>query len=362
MKNGTTRIATLPGDGIGPEVVGEACRVVRAIVELESELSIEFDEFPWGSEYYLEHGVMMPEDALERLANFDAILLGAVGDPRVPDDVTLWGMLLPIRQGFHQYINLRPIKQIKSALSPLADVRAGVATIDMMIVRENSEGEYAGKGFFLGEDTPHDSAIQVSVFSRQGVERVIRYALDLAQRTDRGVTSVSKANALNYSGVFWDKVFAEVAREYPEVPTRSQLVDAAALHMVLNPGSYEVVVGSNLFGDILSDLGAGLVGGLGLAPSANLNPEREFPSMFEPVHGSAPDIVGQDRANPVATIWAAAMMLGHLGFPTWERRVVESIEIVLQEGAVRTPDLGGSSTTREMTTAIIDVLNTQTQP
>jgi len=345
------RIAVLGGDGIGPEVTREACRALERVAELDGHVRFELIHFDWGSEYYLKHQVMMPADGLDHLEGFDAILLGAIGDPRVPDDVTLWGLLLPIRQRFQQYVNLRPIRLLDGVATPLAKRSPG--DIDMLIVRENSEGEYAGKGLFLNEGTAEETALQIGVFSRRGVERVLRYAFEIARRDGRSLTSVSKANALNYSGVFWDRMLDEVERDYPDVLCRRLLVDAAALHMVRDPGKFEVVVGSNLFGDILSDLGAGLVGGLGLAPSANLNPEREFPSMFEPVHGSAPDIAGRQIANPLAAIWAAAMMVGHLGFPHWQDEMVRAIERLLAEGTVRTLDLGGNASTGDITDALL---------
>jgi len=357
-ENVTLRIAVLAGDGIGPEVTGEACRVLEHIARLDGRLRIELTHFDWGSEYYLRHRVMMPSDGLDQLADFDAILLGAIGDPRVPDDVTLWGLLLPIRQRFQQYVNLRPIRLLAGVPTPLANRQPG--DINMLIVRENSEGEYAGKGVFLNEGTPEEMALQIGVFSRRGVERALRYAFELARRGGRSLTSVSKANALNYSGVFWDRMLDEVERDYADVSCRRLLVDAAALHMVLDPGRFQVVVGSNLFGDILSDLGAALVGGMGLAPSANLNPDGLFPSMFEPVHGSAPDIAGCQMANPLATIWAAAMMVGHLGFPEWEGEMVRAIEQLLAEGMVRTPDLGGTATTGEVTEALLAHLRVPT--
>lgn len=348
------RIAVLPGDGIGPEVTGEACRVLERVAELDGRLEIQLTNFGWGSEHFLRTGKMMPDDGVEQLSHFDSILLGAVGDPRVPDETTLWGLLLPIRQGLHQYVNLRPIRLLPGIETPLAGRTS--KDLDMVIVRENSEGEYAGKGAFLQEGTEEEMALQIAVFSRRGVVRVLRYAFELARRLGVPVTSVSKANALNYSGVFWDRMLDEVERDFPEVTCRRLLVDAAALHMVLDPGSFDVIVGSNLFGDVLSDLGAGLVGGLGLAPSANLNPERDYPSMFEPVHGSAPDIAGRGVANPLASIWAAGMMLGHLGYPGWEESIVRAVEGLLSDGAVRTPDLGGSATTTEVTDALLELL------
>ena len=349
------RIAVLGGDGIGPEVVAEACEVLQTIAELDPQMHFEFTVLDWGTSYYLRHGQMLPEAATDLLCEYDAILLGAVGDPRVPDDVTLWGMLLPIRQRLNQYVNLRPVRLLPGVNSPLVAPGNG-QPIDMIIVRENSEGEYAGKGFFLGERTPLETAVQMSVFSRPGVERILRYAFELAKASGRTLTSISKGNALNYTGVFWDRMVAEVSKEYPEVSCRQLLVDAAALHMLRDPASFEVVVASNLFGDILSDLAAGIVGGLGLAPSANLNPEHDYPSMFEPVHGSAPDIAGTGRANPIAAIWAGAMLVGHLGHPLWESKIVDAIQATLAAGVVLTPDLGGIARTHDVTKAIIGSL------
>lgn len=349
--NGPFRVALLPGDGIGAEVTSEARRVLAWITQRDPRVELDFTEFEWGSDYYLRYGQMMPDDGLDQLGAFDAILLGAVGDPRVPDDITLWGLLLPIRQRFNQYVNLRPIRLLEGVPTPLAHRQPGA--VDMLIVRENSEGEYAGQGLFINQGTPAETALQIAVFSRIGVERILRYAFELARQTGRSVTSVSKANALNYSGVFWDRVLDEVESDYRDVTCRRLLVDAAALHMVLDPTGFEIVVGSNLFGDILSDLGAGLVGGLGLAPSANLNPERDYPSMFEPVHGSAPDIAGRNVANPLAAIWAAGMMLGHIGFPEWEREIMTAIERLLASGRARSRDLGGEASTTKVTTELL---------
>lgn len=353
---GPSRIACLPGDGIGAEVTNEARRVLEWIAQRDARVDLEFTEFEWGSDYYLRHGQMLPNDGLDQLESFDAIFLGAVGDPRVSDDITLWGLLLPIRQRFHQYVNLRPIRLLEGVPTPLANRRPG--DVDMLIVRENSEGEYSGQGLFINQGTPAESALQISVFSKIGVERILRYAFDLARRTGRSLTSVSKANALNYSGVFWDRVLDEVQSDYPDVTCRRLLVDAAALHMVLDPTSFDIVVGSNLFGDILSDLGAGLVGGLGLAPSANLNPEHDYPSMFEPVHGSAPEIAGRNLANPLAAIWTAGMMLGHLGFPEWEKEIIAAIERLLASGYAKSRDLGGEASTTQVTAALLVELGT----
>lgn len=340
------KIAVIGGDGVGPEVTGAARQVLEHIAALDKSLSFQFDPFPWGCEYYLKTGRMMPEDGLETLKRYDAILLGAVGSPSVPDHISLRGLLLVIRQGFDQYVNLRPVKLLKGAPCPLAGVSR--EQVDMIFVRENTEGEYAGAGGFF-----EDRAEQTAVFTRKGCRRVMRYAFELARKEGRTLTSVSKANALNYSMVFWDSIFRELSAEYPEVETRTLLVDAASMFMVREPQRFGVVVCSNLFGDILTDLGAAVAGGMGLAAGANLDPERRFPSMFEPVHGSAPDIAGQGKANPMATIWAAAQMLEHIGQPEWAQRILSALETVLSEGRVRTSDLGGHSSTDEVTAEVI---------
>jgi tartrate dehydrogenase/decarboxylase/D-malate dehydrogenase len=348
------RIALLPGDGIGPEVTESARALLDAIASLDPALSFTTKEFPWNAEHYLATGAMMPSDGMATLAEFDAIFLGAIGDARVPDHVALRQLIFAIRQGFNQYVNLRPVKLLSGVTTPLLGRKP--EDLDMIIVRENSEGEYAGLGGTIFPGSVDEVALQTSVFSRRGVERILRYAFDLARAEGRRLSSVSKGNALNFSGVLWDDLFTAISAEYPDVPSNNLLVDAAALHMVQHPEKFDVIVASNLFGDVLSDLGAALVGGLGFAASANLNPERTFPSMFEPVHGSAPDIAGQNVANPVATLWAVGMMLSHFGRPDWERAVIDAIEIVLVEGTIRTPDLGGRASTTEMTTAIVDAL------
>ncbi|WP_303131479.1 tartrate dehydrogenase [uncultured Olsenella sp.] len=340
------RIALIPGDGIGPEVVAEAEGLLRAIAAADGGFCFDFTSFPWGCEYYLREGRMMPEDGIDQLRGFDAILLGAVGFPGVPDHVSLRDLLLRIRHDFDEYVNVRPVRLLRGAPCPLKGVEPG--QIDMTFIRENSEGEYAGSGSWLYPDTPREVVIQDGVFSRHGTERIMRYAFELARREHKSLTSISKGNALNYSMVFWDQVFDEISREYPEVETHSYLVDAAAMLMVRDPGRFQVVVASNLFGDILTDLGAAISGGMGLAAGANLNPECEFPSMFEPIHGSAPDIAGKGIANPLATIWSAAQMLEHLGQGEWAARVVDAIERVLQAGDDLTPDLGGSASTSEL--------------
>ena len=344
------RIAVIAGDGVGPEVMAEAVKVLEAASAKDGRFSFEFTYFPWGCEYYLKTGEMMPKDALETLKAFDAILLGAVGSPGVPDHISLRELLLTIRHGFDQYINLRPVKLLEGAPCPLKDVPR--EDIDMIFVRENSEGEYSGSGAWLYKGTPHEVVIQNGVFSRMGCERVIRYAYNLAREKGKTLTSISKANALNYSMVFWDQIFAEVGKEFPDVETHSLLVDAASMFMVKDPKRLQVVVTSNLFGDILTDLGAAISGGMGLAAGANLNPEKKFPSMFEPIHGSAPDIAGKGIANPLASAWTAGQMLTFFGYPEWEDRIVNAIQELLVEKKALTPDLGGSASTSECGSAL----------
>lgn len=339
------KIAVIPGDGVGPEVIREGVRVLEEAARLDGGFRFEFTWFPWGCGYYLKHGRMMEEGGISRLEKFDAIYLGAVGYPGVPDHISLWDLLLTIRKSFDQYVNLRPITLLKGAPCPLKDVRR--EDIDMLFVRENSEGEYAGSGSWLFKGKPNEVVIQDGVFSRTGCERIIRYAFELARERKKSLTSISKANALNYSMVFWDQIFEEVSREYPDVETHSYLVDAASMLMVKDPRRFEIVVTSNLFGDILTDLGAAIAGGMGLAAGANLNPERIYPSMFEPIHGSAPDIAGQGKANPLAAIWSASQMLDFFGHEDMGSRVLSAIEAVLDEGSVLTPDLGGTATTSQ---------------
>ncbi|MBQ5950650.1 MAG: tartrate dehydrogenase [Lachnospiraceae bacterium] len=350
----TYRIAVIPGDGIGPEVTREAVRVLETAAELDGRFAFEFTEYPWGCEYYLKSGEMMPEDGLDLLSGSDAILLGAVGYPGVPDHISLRGLLLKIRKGFDQYVNLRPVRLLKGAPCPIKDVSP--EDVDMVFVRENSEGEYSGQGAWLYPGTPQEVVIQDGVFSRKGCERVIRYAYELARREKKTLTSISKANALNYSMVFWDQIFAEVGREYPDVETHSLLVDAASMFMVKDPKRFQVVVTSNLFGDILTDLGAAIAGGMGLAAGANLDPERRFPSMFEPIHGSAPDIAGRGLADPLAAIWSAGQLLDHLGYPEWYKRIVDTIERMLSEKRSLTRDLGGTASTEECGSAFAELL------
>jgi tartrate dehydrogenase/decarboxylase/D-malate dehydrogenase len=344
------RIAVVAGDGIGREVVPAGLAVLEAATA-GSGVSFHFAEFPWGCEYYRRTGRMMDEDALERLRGFDAIYLGAVGDPGVPDHVAVWDLILPIRQRFHQYVNLRPMRWLDGVAGPLAGRRP--ADVDMICVRENSEGEYSGAGGRVHRGTEDEVAGQTGVFTRRGIARIARYAFELAGRRPRRLlASATKSNALQHSMVLWDEVVADVARDYPGVTWRKYHVDALAARMVTDPASLDVIVASNLFGDILTDLGAAISGSLGLAPGANIDPERHHPSMFEPIHGSAPDIAGLGVANPVGAIWAAALMLDHLGYPALHDRIVSAIERVLAAGRVRTPDLGGRATTVEMTEAI----------
>ena len=345
------KIAVIPGDGIGKEVIAEGVKVLEEVAKKDGGFKFEFTYFPWGCEYYKKTGKMMADDGIEQLTKHDAIFLGAVGAPGVPDHISLWDLLLIIRKSFDQYINLRPVKLLKGAPNPLKDVNE--EDIDMIFVRENTEGEYAGSGSWLFKDQPNEVVIQNGVFSRKGCERVIRYAYELAKSQGKSLTSISKGNALNYSMVFWDQIFAEVGRDYPEVKTYSYLVDAASMFMVKDPKRFEVVVTSNLFGDILTDLGAAIAGGMGLAAGANLNPERKFPSMFEPIHGSAPDIAGQGKANPLATVWSASQLLDFFGHEDWGKKLIDYIEEVLVEKKVLTPDLGGSSTTSEVGAEII---------
>jgi tartrate dehydrogenase/decarboxylase/D-malate dehydrogenase len=349
------RIAVIGGDGIGPEVVGAAIPVLEAVVEPRGT-RLDWQAFPWGSAHYLEHGCMMPADALDQLRSFDAIFFGAVGDPRLQDNLTLDGLLLPIRRGFDQYACVRPAVLYPGVRCPLAGKSPG--SIDFVVVRENTEGEYAQVGGVLYPGGPHEVAVQSGIFTRHGTERVMRFAFGLARQRDgkRRVTSVTKSNAQGYGMAFWDRVFAEVAREFPDIATESLLVDAACMDFVRRPESFDVVVASNLFGDILTDLSAAITGSLGLAPSANLNPARTAPSMFEPVHGSAPDIAGRRSANPMAAILAGAMMLEFLGATDAARAVESAVRTVLADGGPLTPDLGGTGTTTSVSEAVIERL------
>ena len=348
------RLALIPGDGIGREVIPAAVRVLNRAAEVTGSFSLSTHEFAWSCEHYLRTGSMMDADGLARLADFDAIFLGAVGFPNVPDHVSLWGLLLPIRQGFDQYVNLRPIKLLPGIKGPLRDKTP--ADIDMLFIRENTEGEYCGHGGRLFVGTPNEVATQTAVFTRRGTERVVRYAFEQARRRRKMLASCTKSNALNYSMVFWDEVVTDVHRDYPDIEVTSYLVDALAARMVLKPDSLDVVVASNLFGDILTDLGGALQGSLGLPASGNINPQKRHPSMFEPVHGSAPDIAGRGIANPLATIWAGIMMLEHLGEIEAANLIMSAMERVAAEGKTLTGDLGGISTTDEVADAVADAV------
>ena len=350
-------LALIPGDGIGPEVVAEARKVLDALASLDGAMGFHYSPFPWGSDYFRETGRMMPEDGLDQLRPHDAILFGAVGDPHIPDHVTLHGLILPIRRVFDQGICMRSSYLYEGVRSPLAGIKPG--QIDMVVFRENAEGEYASVGGFLYQGTPEEVAVQSNVFTRRGTERVIRAAFEHARRRDkkRKVTSVTKSNAMAYGMVFWDRVFREVAAQYPDVATESLLMDRACMDFIRWPGEFDVVVASNLFGDILTDIGAIITGSMGLAPSANINPEGRYPSMFEPVHGAAFDITGKGVANPQAAILAAAMMLEHLGEPAAAARVNMAVESALRDGRVKTPDLGGSSTTSQVGDEIVRLLS-----
>jgi len=347
----THSVAVIPGDGIGADVLDEGKRVLNAAAEADGGFRLEYTEFPWSCRYYLEQGRMAPPDFLDTLRDFEAIYLGAVGYPGVPDHVSLWELLLPIRKTFNQYVNLRPVRLLAGIRSPLAG--RGPTDIDFVCVRENTEGEYAGVGGRTQTGSPAEVAVQSGVFTRLGVERIIVYAFELARnRKRKKVTSATKSNALQYSMVFWDEVFAEVAQRYPDVQTEKWHVDALAARFVTHPQTLDVVVGSNLFADILTDLGAAIQGSMGTAASANLDPFKKYPSMFEPVHGSAPDIAGQGIANPLGAIWAGAMLLDTLGEAAAAGRIMRAMEDVTSEGRCLTRDVGGTATTKEVGEAI----------
>lgn len=350
------KIAVIPGDGIGNEVMDEGIKVLNLFAELKGDIKFTYEYFPWGCEYYLKTGKMMDDNGLDILKGFDSILLGAVGYPTVPDHISLHGLLIKIRQGFNQCVNLRPIKLLPGAPCPLKD--KSPEDIDFVVIRENVEGEYSGVGGIRFADRPEEIAIQTSVFTRKNTEKVMKYAYDLAEKRNKKkkLTSTTKSNALNYSMVFWDKVFGEIGKQYPEVETESIHVDAISMFFIQKPQNYDVVVASNLFGDIITDLGAALQGGLGFAASGNLNIEKEFPSMFEPVHGSAPDIAGKGLANPIAMIWTAKMMLDDLLEDPKAEEIINAITDVLVEGKSLTPDLGGKATTQQVGDAICDKL------
>src|SRR5215208_624250 len=344
-------VAVIGGDGIGPEVVGAGIRVLEAAAEDDPSLDLEFTEFPWGCEYYLEHGRMMPDDALETLAAFDVLYLGAVGWPTVPDHVSLWGLLLPIRRGFDQYVNLRPTRVLRGVESPLSEA----GTLDITVVRENTEGEYSDSGGRIYRGTPHEIAVQESIFTRRGVERIIRYAFEEAKARRGLLVGATKSNGISVTMPFFDEIFREISSDYPGVEASLMHADALAARLVLDPQSFDVVVGSNLFGDLLSEVTAAIAGAIGIAPSANLNPEGTYPSLFEPIHGSAPDIAGEGLANPSGAIWAGAMMLDHAGYPDAGARILAALEETLASGT-KTRDLGGTATTDEMADAVVKTL------
>ncbi|MEZ5040520.1 MAG: tartrate dehydrogenase [Saprospiraceae bacterium] len=344
----TYQITLLPGDGIGQEVIPESVKVLDKVAALAG-FQLVYKNYDYSCQYYKANGKMMPDDGLDRLRDCDSIFLGAVGFPGVPDHVSLWGLLIPIRRTFQQYVNLRPVRLLKGIASPLKNP----GEIDFYIVRENNEGEYSSIGGRLYEGTDSEMVVQESVFTRKGVDRVMKFAFELAQNRRKYLVSATKSNGIIHTMPFWDERFKEMAKAYPVVKTHQYHIDILTAHFVQHPDWFDVVVGSNLFGDILSDLGPAVVGGMGIAPGANLNPEREFPSMFEPVHGSAPDIAGKHLANPIACIWTGAMMLDHLGETAAAKAVVDAIEAVTAEGKVLTPDLGGKAKTAEVTAAIM---------
>lgn len=348
----TDRIAVIAGDGIGNEVVPDAISCLRHVAELHS-LGLDFTYFDWGSEHYVRHGRMMPLDGLDRLSKHDAIFLGAVGSPEVPDAESLWGLLIPIRREFQQYINLRPVKTLDGVATPLAAKHP----VDLLIVRENNEGEYSEIGGRMYRGLPQESAVQEAIFTRAGVSRAAHYAATLAASRRGQLTSATKSNGIVHTMPFWDEIVEETASLYPNVTLTAEHVDALAAHLVLRPWTFDVIVASNLFGDILSDLAASITGSIGLAPSANLNPEREHPSLFEPIHGSAPDIAGKGIANPVGQIWSGAMMLDHLGHKGAARHLQAAFEAVLRDG-VRTRDIGGTASTSEFTDAVLSMIDT----
>jgi len=345
-------IAVIPGDGIGQEVTPEGVRVLDAVGEVTGKFKMRYDYFPWGCDYYVQHGAMMPENGLDILRPFDAIYFGAVGLPKlVPDHVSLHGLLIKIRLGFDQYVCARPSLLLPGIKSPLADKKCG--DIDLVIVRENTEGEYSGAGGRSHPGMPFEVALETSVFSRIGVERIVRYAFELARTRRKHLICVTKSNAQQHTLTLWDECFERLAEEFPDVQTERMLVDAMAARLVLKPESVDVAVASNMFGDILTDIGGAISGSLGLSPSVNINPERKFPSMFEPVHGSAPDIIGMGIANPIAMIWTGALMLDFLGHKEEGNLIVEAIKSVTGEGKVLIPDLGGTAKTTEVTDEII---------
>lgn len=355
MSRNNLKIAAIPGDGIGPEVIGAGCRVLSALADADPDLDIAIDHFDWGSERYLRTGAMMPADGLDTLRSYDAILFGSAGDPRVPDHVSLWGLRLAICQGLDQYANVRPSRLLPGIKGPLAGI--GPQDLDCVIVRENSEGEYSGAGGRAHRGFPNEVGIDVTIMTREGVERIMRFAFDLARsRPRRTLTKVTKSNAQRHAMVMWDDIFELVRADYPDVAADSMLVDAMTTRMVLKPATIDVVVATNLHADILSDLAAALSGSLGIAPTGNLNPDPSVPSMFEPIHGSAFDIMGKGVANPIGTFWSIALMLDHLGRSEAGARLMTAIERLTAAGPL-TPDLGGTAGTEEVTDALIAALS-----
>ncbi|PPC69918.1 tartrate dehydrogenase [Pantoea sp. ICBG 985] len=353
------KIAAIPADGIGPEVISAGVEVLQALTQHDEQLKFDVQTFDWGSDYYKQHGVMMPEDGLQTLKQFDAIYFGAVGAPDVPDHITLWGLRLPICQGFDQYANVRPTKILPGVTSPLRN--RGPGDLDWVIVRENSEGEYSGNGGRAHRGLPEEVGTEVAIFTRVGVTRIMRYAFKLAQSRPRKLlTVVTKSNAQRHGMVMWDEIAAEVAQEFPDVQWDKMLVDAMTHRMTLHPQSLDTIVATNLHADILSDLAGALAGSLGVAPTANIDPERRFPSMFEPIHGSAFDITGKGIANPIATFWTAVQMLEHLGERNAAALIMQGIEHVCAAG-ILTPDIGGSATTADVTRALVQFIEAKSQ-
>ncbi|HET8608758.1 MAG TPA: tartrate dehydrogenase [Burkholderiales bacterium] len=347
----TYHIATIPGDGIGKEVIPAGQQVLEALATVSDEFRFEFENFDWGADHYRKHGVMMPEDGLDALRNADAILFGSAGDPDLPDHITLWGLRLKICQGFDQYANVRPTRILPGIDAPLKRCRP--QDLDWVIVRENSEGEYSGVGGRVHSGYPIEVATEVTVLTRAGVERILRFAFALAQsRPRKQLTVITKSNAQRHAMVMWDEIARQVAAEYPDVSWDKELVDAATARMVNRPSSLDTIVATNLHADILSDLAAALAGGLGIIPTGNIDPERRFPSMFEPIHGSAFDIIGKGLANPIGTFWSAVMLLEHLGEMKAAKRLMQAIEKVTADPALHTRDLGGTATTAQVTAAV----------
>jgi len=350
------KIAVIMGDGIGKEVVPEGRRVLDVAGE-RFGFKLVWTPFPWGCEYYKSTGEMMPKNGLDILKEYEAIFFGAVGYPGVPDHVSLWGLLIPIRRGFQQYVNFRPVRNMRGITSPLRNIEA--EKIDFCVVRENNEGEYSNIGGIMYEGTDQEFVVQEAVFTRKGVEKIMRFAFDLARKREKKkVTSATKSNGIVFTMPYWDEIFKRIAKEYEDVKADQYHIDALAAMFVLHPEKLDVVVGSNLFGDILSDLGSALAGSLGIAPSANLNPERKFPSMFEPVHGSAPDIAGKGIANPIGQILSGALMVHQLGYPEAARTIEKAVEVAVADRNIRTRDLGGEASTQQMGKAIAELAAT----